>query len=600
VLAIIAAQIGARGDAMARHALGNHARDHESGTRHFRAVFLRATDGKHPPAGALSAEPSRRGIDQGEDLHLRPDPARWTDDLRGPGAQRFFRQWSAIFLLSLALFVIRFLVPTPVGMADNGDGPRLMCAFGVAPVTGTFPRYDYYAYFAFDPSKSCASASIYSSSQHLLLDLARLLTPVLGLSGTLNLVALGLIVCIIQSGGIASLACGLRVGPRGRLAAAAAAWLIMADAAFFGTYASPLSEGATLTGLLLVAAGVLYLGRSRLPFLFGLLLAGAGGYLAIMSKEQYMPVAIPICVVLILASADRHGRPGLARFLTPRTAAAGVVTGALAISVLAYEHDNAASAYVQQGHQQQVVDVIFNGILVVDRHDAAADLRQLGLPASWAKYAGTGYWSSGSVVYNPLYPRYEAKLNDSNLVDFELTHPLITLEIGQQAADQALALRVPYLGSYSPSAGHPPGALESRVSVVSSLVEDIPSGFGLFWLVPLWLVMGVIAWLGIRPGRRSRPWHRDCGFAVLLLVGCAMAAFVPAAFFDAEETTRHMLGTNLATALAFALSAALLVGMVRQGLADSPADDSVDMPVSLPRPRVEMTTLAGQVIPGQH
>ena len=51
----------------------------------------------------------------------------------------------------------------------------------------------------------------------------------------------------------------------------------MADAAFFDTYASPYSEGATLTGLLLVTAGLLYLGRGPLGLAFGLLLCAAGG-----------------------------------------------------------------------------------------------------------------------------------------------------------------------------------------------------------------------------------------------------------------------------------------------------------------------------------
>jgi hypothetical protein len=48
-------------------------------------------------------------------------------------------------------------------------------------------------------------------------------------------------------GGIASLATGLRL--RAQLVIATAVWLVMADAAFFGVYASPFSEGATLTGL---------------------------------------------------------------------------------------------------------------------------------------------------------------------------------------------------------------------------------------------------------------------------------------------------------------------------------------------------------------
>jgi hypothetical protein len=553
---------------MARHAARKHAKNGKAGPADSQAATVIS-----PALDALSGS-GHRPAPRSRPPGGRGGLARWTAGLRQPAAIQFARHWLAIFVLSLALFVLRFLVPSPVGMADNGDGPRLMCAFGVAPVTGRYPRYDSYAYFTFDPSRSCAGASTYSSSQHLLLALARWLTPILGLPGTLNLIALGLIICAIQSAGIASLACGLRVGLAGRLAVGAAAWLIMADAAFFGTYASPLSEGATLTGLLLVAAGVLYLGRKGPSFLLGLLLSGTGAYLAIMSKEQYILLAAPICLMLVLASAARNGRHGIARYLTARTAAAGALAGLLAVSVLAYEHQNDASAYIQNGHQQQVVDVIFNGILVVDRHNGASDLRELGLPASWTTYAGTGYWSPGSVVYNRLYPKYVAKLNDTNLLRFEFTHPLTTIEIGQQAADQAMAFRIPYLGSYSPAAGYSPGALEDRVGLVSSLVEAVPSGLGLFWLVSLWLVLALIGLLGVRPGATSQPWQRDCGFAVLLLVGCALAAFVPAAFLDAEETTRHMLGSNLATALGFALSITILAGKLRQGIATGNKDQS--------------------------
>ena len=54
--------------------------------------------------------------------------------------------------------------------------------------------------------------------------------------------------------------------------------------------------------------------------------------------------------------------------------------------------------------------------------------------------------------------------------------------------------------------------------------------------------------------------------ATIALTGCALAAFVPAAFFDGIETTRHMLGMNMATALAFTVSFTLLASLLRRGL----------------------------------
>ena len=145
-----------------------------------------------------------------------------------------------------------------------------------------------------------------------------MLTPVFGLSGTLNLIAVGVLWCALASVAIASLAIGLRIRLWAQLLVAAACWLIIADAAFFDVFAGPFSEPAALVGLMLVAAGVVYLGRGWRPTVFGLVLAGSGGFLAILSKEQYLVLAAPICVTLVLAAAHRGPWRGLRRFRNRR------------------------------------------------------------------------------------------------------------------------------------------------------------------------------------------------------------------------------------------------------------------------------------------
>jgi hypothetical protein len=54
---------------------------------------------------------------------------------------------------------------------------------------------------------------------------------------------------------------------------------------------------------------------------------------------------------------------------------------------------------------------------------------------------------------------------------------------------------------------------------------------------------------------------------VLCMTGCAFAAFIPPAYFAGISTTRHMVGTNLATALALLIGLALAASMVQQALA---------------------------------
>jgi hypothetical protein len=523
--------------------------------------------------------------------------------MRRSGTVRFAGRWTAIFGGSMALFLVRFLVPSPVGMADNGDGPRLVCGLGVTPATHGFPRYDSYAFFTFVPTSACEKGAVYASSQHVLLVAARALTPLLGLSGAVNLIALGLITCALQSVGIASLACGLRLGWRGTIVTAAAIWLVMADAAFFDTYASPFSEGATLTGLLLVAAGAIYLGRGPLGFTFGLAATGAGGLLAALSKEQYVPLVLPICVMLVVASASRTRR-GLSRLLTRRSAAAVLAAGMLGAAAAAYVHHDATNSYAQLLEREQVVDTIFEDIVTGPSAAAAADLRELDLPARWTEYAGTDFWTTPTVADDPQFAQYASKLTDANLVRFQLTHPALLVSIGQHAAQQALAFRVNYLGNYPPSAGNQPGALENRVDILSSIVEAVPASLGLIWLLQLWAAMAIIAIWALRVARQAVAWHRDAALTILLLIGCAVAAFIPAAYLDGIEVTRHMLGMNLATALACVLTAILLASMIKRAVSDGDPADQLAGPVAVSVPRqpgasrVPAAHLSGNEAPG--
>ncbi len=516
-----------------------------------------------------------------------PGPSRLLGFPRLPGISRLPRRWLPVFGVSLALFVIRLMVPTPVGQADNHDGGRLMCDLGLrAVVPHGYPRWFSYAYFSYVPRGGCNRIPVYPSSQVVPLGIARVLTPVLGLPGALNLIVLGLGTCVIIAFAIATLATGLRIRPWAQLAVAAGLWLIMADAAFFDLVASPFSEPAALVGMLLVAAGVVYLGRGRRETVFGLVVAGIGGLLAALSKEQYLILAIPICLTIFVAGAAGSGKRGLARLRTRRAAGAAAVAGIIAVSTAAYWSWDSSSRHAARLHHEQAIDMIFMDI--VNRHDnARADLRTLGLPASWAKSAGHDSWSKPSVLHDPLYRQYEAKLSEGNIAHYLLTHPGAIVRIGQRAAVLAQHFRVTYLGNYPPSAGHPPGARESRVVVLTWLVHRLPPGLGLLWLVPLWVAMVALAAVTLFL-RRGGTWHRDGAVLVLCLTGCAVAAFIPPAYFAGISITRHMVGMNLATALAFTVSIALASSMIYRGLSRlrqrGPAGLPHQAPASAPPP----------------
>jgi hypothetical protein len=203
---------------------------------------------------------------------------------------------------------------------------------------------------------------------------------------------------------------------------------------------------------------------------------------------------------------------------------------------------------------------------IVTKHsNVLANLRALGLPATWARYAGTYYWDRRSVRQSKLFPRYESQLNDFNIMHYLFTHPSSIASIGQTAAIQAQRLRVTSLGDYAPSAGHPPGTPESRVLVLTWLAHQLPAHLGLWLYIPLWAVMAAIA-LAALYRRGGKPWYRDGAVVVLCMTGCALCAFLPPAYFAGISTTRHMVGTNLATALALMLSIGLAASMIYQAL----------------------------------
>jgi hypothetical protein len=58
------------------------------------------------------------------------------------------------------------------------------------------------------------------------------------------------------------------------------------------------------------------------------------------------------------------------------------------------------------------------------------------------------------------------------------------------------------------------------------------------------------------------------------MTGCALTGFVPPAYFAGISTTRHMVGTNLATLVALVICIGLAASMVHQALSGAWRTDS--------------------------
>ncbi|GLZ40672.1 hypothetical protein [Actinokineospora sp. NBRC 105648] len=438
-------------------------------------------------------------------------------------------KWAGTFVAWVAVLVVRWLVPRPVGIADNGDGWRLLCKLGVndrARVSESVVQF-FYA-----PAAPCPSS--YVSSQFWVDRVALWLGQVLGDPPGLNLKVVGAIGILVVAVGLTVVVWALPVRGWYRALAAFVIGLVVLDSAFFGYLTSVISEGAAFAGLLLMAGGLLLLRRPGFQRWLGVAVVVAGGVLGVNAKSQTLMV-LPLLViaVVVLAVGDR-GR-GVAKW-----APAAVVVVAVGAGTLALQNtgDFANTEYREANAYHAIFDSIVDG-----KHDTAQDLADLGLPASFAQYVGTQWWSPRPAYTDPEYPKYRDKISNGNIVRYYASHPVRTAQILNQAAEDLLTGRPANMGNFGADAGLPAKAKEYRVPVLSGITGLIAPA-GLFALLPLWLL---IAWLGIRALRRG---SRELGVVVLFLLLTAVGQFPLAALAEGIEGVKHQVIALFATLLA--------------------------------------------------
>jgi hypothetical protein len=434
---------------------------------------------------------------------------------------------TGVFGVAFTLFVVRFLVPRPIAMSNNGDGARVLCGAGLTWRGGPEP-FIHLTYTAAPGAAPCRPT--YLLTQSWLASLASRIGELAGLDVTLSLVVLGLLGSTIAAAAVTAIVLGLPYRRRSRMAVAAGLLLVVGDSAIFGYFAAVLGEGAAFLGLLLAAGGLLLTGREGRWSHAGMAVTLVGGVLAVNAKVQ------TLTILPILAAAVLLVRPGTLRGAR-RWVAAALVIGALgAVTLVAQQSVEPAVApdgtvAERPGDDSREINM-FNSIFlnIVDgRHDTRADLAELGLPPSFAQYAGNGWWHPHPARIDPLYPRYRELMSRHNVVAYFASHPGRTLGVLDRAATDQLTARPGYLGSFDQSAGFAPHAQEYRLPVVSWLTGLI-APLGLFALVPLWLLVLASAW-----------WRRRSALGVVLafLFTVSVTQFGTAALGDGIEGVKH-------------------------------------------------------------
>ncbi|WP_456243015.1 glycan biosynthesis hexose transferase WsfD [Streptacidiphilus albus] len=443
---------------------------------------------------------------------------------------------------------IRLFLPGPIGMADNGDGPSRMCGLNlVAHIPkGSVrwfkflnPRYGY------GPPSACNATNTYTSSEQLLMHIAKPLSHYWGYPGAFDLRALGLLFCIIVAFVFTVFAAALRGHLIVRLLICAALFVVVGDTAFAGYAISPYSELAGLVGILFVAAGAMHFGGGTRAKQGGLLLFTAGALLAVTSKTQAVTLIVPFAALLLVVRVPLSGLP-LSRLhgrFAPRLLPAVAALLIAASGVFTMQTQMKAFEPINR------TEMIFDGVLG-HSSDPSQTAKDLGLPQHFVQYKGFDWWAAHAPERDPQFSEIANRMTYGNIATYLVEHPGVATSITLGGMDAFAAAHPDYLGSYPAWTGHPAGTLESRLTLFSDFARA--SGRA---LVPGLLALGVFGFFWYR---RLRDNQRRAAFVAVMvcMIGVVAAQFASAVYGEAIEDTKHLVYGIFAGGLAIVLTAA--------------------------------------------
>lgn len=428
------------------------------------------------------------------------------------------------------LMGLRLFVGGAVGLANNGDGPRVMCQVGGAiydPPQAAAELFSFARFFvpSLPPDAVCDP---YRTTQAVQLHLtAWIHQHVLGLPGALDMREVMVEGCVLAGIALAVLTALLKGAPTwARLVVAGAAFLVLADATFVNYLGSFYSEPAALIGLVTLAlAGVAVIaGRRRR---LALLLFTAGAVLAVGTKPQTITLVLPIALFLLCQQVDWgwfRGRAG-ARIAPTLCVVPVLLTAQWVNGLNPYEEINVGNLVTMT--------------VMPESSDPGLVAAQLGLPRSFGQYSGTHWWSPRPIHTDPRYPQNQHLFTRDHLARYFAEHPGSAWAVIEDGAKEYLWFRPDYLGTYSAFSGEVPLSQECRVCVLPTVSRAF-AWSGIAGVLGYWLACLLAAGMLIR---RSAPSSTRRGFAwvAVLLLGCTIVQYVSSTFGDGAEITKHLV-----------------------------------------------------------
>lgn len=433
-------------------------------------------------------------------------------------------------LLGAGILVVILFISPYIGMADNGDFPRILSSGGIAPLNDSYTyeeKYFKYAHSQYDYGRYGLD---YVSSQAIVVFMAGALGRLWN-AELFDMHVLGVIYSVIL---LFTLAVMIRAA-QGHIwlqcLLAAGLLFMYFDIGYTAYFQSFYGEPVSLLSLLMTIGIAVYMARKPRPTIGMLLILFAAAWMLSTSKLQNAGVGLVItlyCLTLFRIRSDRFWKY--------------TVLGGCIIMIA-----STVGMYVfgpKELKQINLYQTIFYGILK-DSTDPAQDLRDLGIPERYQAIAGTHYFQQDTIIPQDspdLIRDVYSRIGHADIVKYYATHPARIIDKLQAAARNATYIRPYYLGNYEVSAGKPAGAMSFTYSTWSEGKKRwIPPSLLFYGLFYLWIgIVIVYEWYRQRIMRSLLK-------VVLLISGISLMAVAIPLIGDGEaDLGKHLFLFNVA------------------------------------------------------
>jgi hypothetical protein len=431
-----------------------------------------------------------------------------------------------------AIMIVILFVPPAVGLADDGDFPKVTRAFdfdAVAPQNDDrWFRYIFLDY-KFDPEWHWWGG--FPTSEMLLVAAALPVNRLIARPGMFDLRAMGIVHAAVF---LAVLALALpllgRAPPLRRTILTAGAIFIFCDVGYVCYYNSFYMDTAAFLFLLLA---IVFFLRVH----------------SVDVAARFDRIGFLVACILFLTAKSQHSLAGLIialLFVLERQYKSAVAVAALGILwIVQLPPDYADTARF---------NVIFFQILPNSAH-RARDLAELGLDDSYLSKVGMIAYDAQSGMDDPkFHATFGERATVPRLAIYYLRHPSQAARLIMIGLKDASAQRA-RMGNYDRRAGKAPSAQSYTFSLWSSLKQRIFDTRGLlygFYCAALCVAAPVSAWR--RGGKRRMAWTAGTLAIALMTV----MALLISCLADGADFLRHLFMFNLCVdVLAMALLGAL-------------------------------------------